>query len=88
MLLSQTHHQQHHHHRKPLPHSDLGGKCGLLFDLLGVSLSTADAPTPPGLALDLQRHVEAEVIAVVVVALKGYVVLILDRNGGGGDGGG
>lgn len=43
----------------------------------------ADAPRGlttdrhPGLALDLQRHVETEIITVVIVALEGFIILIL-----------
>lgn len=39
-------------------------------------------------ALDLQWHVEAEIIAVVIVALEGFFVLILNGNCGGDGGGG
>lgn len=37
-------------------------------------------------SLDPQRHVEAKIVAVVVVASEGFI-LVLDRNGGGGGGG-
>lgn len=90
MLLSQTHHQhlfqqqKQHYHRSPSPLSDLIVEFHLSKKVNFVWLTWCVTSRP---ALDLQRHVEAEIIAVVIVALKGFIILIVERTGAAGGGG-
>lgn len=57
--------------------------CHLIVADVSIELAT---DRHPGQALDLKRHVETEIIAVVIVALEWFIILIRDSNGSDGGG--